>query len=332
MKSQHSHTRTGQQSGAALLLALLTVALVTTLASAAAWRQWRGVEAETAVRLAQQRQWWAQGAADWALATLREDARADLARGEMADHGGEAWARGLPSTPLAEFTGSETGDSATPVRLSGELHDAQARLNLTNLLQDNAQAAVDHAAFKRLFLLLGIDNQHLDTLTRRMPRPPVLEAAAATNAPAPAAETWPLQRLHHLVWAGLPQDVVDRLAPFVTVLPERTAVNANTATPEVLAATLGLELGAARALVAQRQRQPWLNADKLPIGLLPTSNNSEALVGIGSRYFELLSVIDGPSGAWRENLLLKRNGLDVRILRRERALVSAPQAVAPSLQ
>ena len=40
------------QRGAALLAAMITVALVATLAAAALWRQWRGVEVEGAERVA----------------------------------------------------------------------------------------------------------------------------------------------------------------------------------------------------------------------------------------------------------------------------------------
>ena len=39
-----------RHTGAALLTAMLTVALVATLASAALWQQWRGLEIETAER------------------------------------------------------------------------------------------------------------------------------------------------------------------------------------------------------------------------------------------------------------------------------------------
>jgi general secretion pathway protein K len=49
--------------------------------------------------------------------------------------------------------------------------------------------------------------------------------------------------------------VIVRLRPYVTALPRYTQVNANTATPEVLAAVVdGLSLDAARTLAAQRER------------------------------------------------------------------------------
>ena len=53
MMRQTAHikqTASSRQNGAAILMAMLTVALVATLASAALWQQWRQVEIEIAER------------------------------------------------------------------------------------------------------------------------------------------------------------------------------------------------------------------------------------------------------------------------------------------
>lgn len=60
-----------QQQGAALLMAMLTVALVAVLASTAVWQQWRTLSVETAERQAQQAHWLLAGAQDWARVVLR---------------------------------------------------------------------------------------------------------------------------------------------------------------------------------------------------------------------------------------------------------------------
>ena len=64
------------QQGAALLMAMLTVALVATLAAAGMWLQWRSIEVEAAERQRAQSHWLLLGALDWARIILREDARA----------------------------------------------------------------------------------------------------------------------------------------------------------------------------------------------------------------------------------------------------------------
>ena len=61
------------QRGAALLLAMLTVALVATLSSAALWQQWRALSIESAERQRLQASWILGGALDWARLILRED-------------------------------------------------------------------------------------------------------------------------------------------------------------------------------------------------------------------------------------------------------------------
>ena len=84
MKRQQS------QRGAALLMAMLTAALVATLAATASWRIWQISEVESAEQDRAQMQWVLQGALDWARLLLREDARAN--RNEAVDHLNEPWA------------------------------------------------------------------------------------------------------------------------------------------------------------------------------------------------------------------------------------------------
>ena len=85
---------------------------------------------------------------------------------------------------------------------------------------------------------------------------------------------------------GFDESVRARLRPFVTALPRFTAVNANTAAPEVLAAVVdGLDLEGARALVAQRERAYFRSFGDffrhLPPGLIvPTEN-----ISVSSDYF-----------------------------------------------
>ena len=67
-----SHAR---QAGAALLTAMLTVALVASLAAGALWQQWRSVEVEAAERARVQSLWLLTGALDGARLILREDSR-----------------------------------------------------------------------------------------------------------------------------------------------------------------------------------------------------------------------------------------------------------------
>ena len=119
-----------RQRGAALLLAMLTVAIVATLASAALWRQWRAIEVEASERARLQAGWILSGALDWARLILREDARTS-----SVDHLGEPWAVVLQESRLSSFLAQQGQDTSDldSVLLSGAITDAQSRMNLTNL-------------------------------------------------------------------------------------------------------------------------------------------------------------------------------------------------------
>ena len=104
MRQGRARTLRCAQGGAALLMALLTVALVATLASAALWRQWRNVEVEAHDRSRMQAGWVLSGALDWARLILREDARAG-----GPDHLGEPWSVPLQESRLSTFLAIDPG-------------------------------------------------------------------------------------------------------------------------------------------------------------------------------------------------------------------------------
>ena len=127
------HAKQPGQAGAALLVAMLTVALVATLASAALWQQWRQVEIESAERGRSQTAWMMTGALDWARLILREDAVS--AQGASVDHLGEPWALPVQESKLSSFLSQDQQwrEDDAEVFLSGRITDAQSRMNLANL-------------------------------------------------------------------------------------------------------------------------------------------------------------------------------------------------------
>src|SRR5690242_4911833 len=96
------HRSSSNQTGAALLAAMLTVTLIATFAAAALWQQWRAVEVETAERARLQASWVLVGALDWARLILREDGR-----NAGADHLAEPWAVPLEEARLSSFLAAE---------------------------------------------------------------------------------------------------------------------------------------------------------------------------------------------------------------------------------
>src|SRR5512137_785543 len=113
-------TRRGRppERGAALLMAMVIVALVTTLAATMVWQQWRAVQVESAERARMQAAWILAGALDWARMILREDARSG-----GADHLGEPWAVPLAEARLSSFLAADKDntDDAPDAFLSGSI-------------------------------------------------------------------------------------------------------------------------------------------------------------------------------------------------------------------
>lgn len=313
-----------RQRGAALLLAMLTVALVATLAATALWQQWRGVEIEARERERLQASWILVGALDWARLILREDGRTG-----GADHLAEPWSIALRDTRLTTFLAMEPGstDLGDSVFLSGEIVDAQARLNVSNLIVGNRVSESDLQAFGRLFDALGIARSELDVMVANLQLAVTGGAEQDDSRPIPILP----QRVAQLRWLGLSGASVDLLTPFVTILPSRTQLNLNTADALVIAARIpDLGLSDARNLVAARARTPFRTLTDVT-RLLPdgtgTLNASE--VGMGSRFFEVHGRLRLQETEVREHALVQRNGLVVATVWRDRE-VSAPRAPDPA--
>lgn len=314
------------QRGAALLMAMLTVALVASLAAAALWQQWRGIEVEAAERARVQSGWVLTGALDWSRLILREDARTG-----GADHLAEPWAVPLEEARLSTFLAAEQGatvsgaDDTRDAFLSGRIADMQARLNVANLIGGGGISAPDLRAFARLFEQLGLPPQQLSAFTENLR---FASDTSADNRSGGMAALMP-QQIEQLVWLGLPPESVARIAPFVTLLPQRTPLNLNTAQAEVIQASVpGLNLSDAQRLVAARQSAPFrsvADADRLLGG---TGTLAEGSFGVASRFFEVRGRLRLDGNVVEERSLVQRDGLEVKTLWRRRGVVPSERAEA----
>lgn len=309
------HRRHHKEHGAALLAAMLTVALVATFAAGALWQQWKTIEIEGAERQRTQARWLLTGALDWARVILREDARAGDANAPT-DHLAEPWAVPLQEARLSSFlaalpdgTGNTPNEDelAKQVLLSGQVNDLQGRLNVNNLLQGEQLDGKSVIAFERLFDALGLPSAQLNLLTQG------LVSAQKQNSTSPLMP----QRVGELSWLGLSQQTLQTLAPHITVLPNRTPVNLNTASLQVLFASVpGLSLSDAQRLIQLRERQHWVNLEAFQKAVgRPMS--LESTHSVNSRYFEVQGRLRMPQITLQERSLVQRDGQDLKVLWRE---------------
>ena len=307
------------QRGAALLAAMLTVTLVATIAASAVWQQWRNLEVEGAERTRVQAAWLLLGGLDFSRQILRQDARVSGG----ADSLSEPWSVPLAEARLSTFLQASNNQSnvddstidAAQAFLSGAIVDAQARLNIRNLVDGNALDPVVLTQFKRLFDRLGLPAAELTVLSQ--------QALAALRGEGKSANA-PLTPTTYkeLAWWGLSPATLAALEPYTTILPQRgTQVNINTASATVIwAAVDGLDFATAQQITQMRQSSAFERTADVT-QRFPNNTalaNATNRLSVASPYFEVWVRLRFDDLVVQEKSLVYRQGLKVSTVVRER--------------
>ena len=324
------------QRGAALLMAMLAVTLITTLAGGMVWQQYRALQVEAAERARSQAGWILLGALDWSRLILREDARTG-----NVDHPGEPWATPLAEARLSTFLAADktqaSDDQGPEAFLSGTIVDAQARYNLRNVVgPDGKPVQAEVETLQRLCAAAGLPSDTAGRIIAALigawtvPQP---AGGAASGAAPPAVtgrrrEHLPIRRFDQLAWLGLEPQVTEALRPHVDILPTTTPLNVNTASRDVLAAVLDVDGGVAERLVQRRLRTPFETLEAVQAAL-PQGTVAEAQrVDVKSSHFEVSGRLRLDERVLEErSLVLRRgtgNGTQVITLFRERRSLQLP--------
>jgi general secretion pathway protein K len=227
--------RAKPQRGVALILAMMLTAVFGLIAAGFFWQMNQWLARFEYRQHSTQAQSLAQAAVAWSAQLMGEDSRQNT-----IDHLGEVWAVGLPATPLGGGT------------LTGQIADAHARFNLTNINPKDPPAEL---VFKRLLRELNLDDTVYATLLA----------------------TQPLRHESDFL-NKLPAEAQAKLSPHLIVLPTTTRVNINTASAPVFAAVSPSWAPEARAVWLQKRVGQPANAGAL------ASMGLEG-VGVQSRYF-----------------------------------------------
>ncbi len=294
-----------RMGGFAALAAILTAAMV---ASIAAFLSWQGTLA--------MRQSENMAAARQATALARasvSQAAAVIARDEPRfDHAGEAWAKGLP--PLEE------GDA----RVTAAIADEQARFNVNVLTTGRESGAV---ALRRLLAGADVPVALADAIVDW------LDADDVPSEPNGAEDTFylgldvPYRTANRVITdiaelrlvKGMTDERFARLAPHITALPPSALVNVNTAGPLVLQAVLpGLTASDVASLLASRAREPLLSrtefGKRLPASAISSAND---LLDVRSEHFEVRGVVRSGRITSGYRALVGRQGPSVLAFSRE---------------
>lgn len=251
-----------RQGGVAVITALLLTTLAVTIVASLFWQQQVQVRSMENQRLHLQIQWILRGTLDWTKLILLQDGR-DHADYTSLQH---VWAVPVANTRIDQYIDRERVQGEVfDASLSGRIVDANSRFNLTNLATSGKPATASVEAFKRLLTQLRLDPGLATSAaqfvaagqTPEVVTPPEGQAPVAV-APVKQMQTIELEDL--LDVPGFTVETLEALRKYVVVLPKRTAVNANTASAEVIAAVIpNFSLAEAQQLITTRDRSPWID-------------------------------------------------------------------------
>jgi general secretion pathway protein K len=193
---------------------------------------------------------YAQAGLDWARGVLAQDAATNGARDSLD----EGWAQPMAGLPVERAV------------VAGDIADEQGKFNLNNLVAGGKASRDDVAIFQRLLASLALSPDLADAVVDWIDSDstPSGSAGAEDNyylalprpyrtANQPMAQVEELYRVR-----GFDAKAVAKLAPYVTALRVRTAINANTASAVVLAAALPtIPRAAIDEMVAMRNKKPF---------------------------------------------------------------------------
>ena len=289
-----------RQGGAAVLVAMLVVAIAALAASSFMFRsrvEWRRLENLTHQ---DQAHWVLRAAQQWGASVLMDDMRHS-----SVDHLGEIWATQLPPVEAEGY------------RVSGSMEDQEGRFNLNNLVLngqiDNQQLAI----FVRLLRTLHLTENLAVAVADWMDADDVplnessVESAYYESLSTPYhAANHPLINVNELLRVkGFDRNVLSVLRPYVTVLPTRTPINVNTASPEVLAALVeGLSSQQAYTMAAKRERVYYRNTEDFQQALPNGMTAPTDMVSVSSEYFTVQARVRNERLAIGNQALYHREG------------------------
>ncbi len=245
-----------RQRGLAAVTALLIVAVAASAAAMMLRQQSAMLDQTAMVAGRAQADAYAQAGFDWARGILTQDAQASGA----VDSLDEGWSQPIAGLPIERAV------------VAGAIVDEQGKLNLNNLLNGTQKSDPDLQAFGRLLASVGLAPELAEAVLDWIDADSDLAGGSGAEdayylslARPYRTANQPLQQVEELYRVkGFDARAVAKLRPYVTALPVRTRVNANTAPDLVLAAFLpDVPAGTLRDIAARRRAKPMRSASDI---------------------------------------------------------------------
>ena len=280
-----------RQRGVAVITALLLTALAITVVASLFWQQQVQVRSMENQRLRLQTQWAMRGMVDFARFWLRQD-------NPMLTALDGVWATPIEEARLDDYVDREKVDTEKfDATVSGRALDAQARFNITNLVDATGTINLKQVlAYQRLLSNMKLDSSlaqaAADAVLRARSKPRTADSSADGKTPAaPAAsggssEPVAFTQVEDLLAVpGYTPQMIETLRDFIIVLPELTPVNVNTAPAEVLAAVTMMSLSEASALTLSNPRKKFVDLANFKNNIDSKQVIEGVELDVKSRYF-----------------------------------------------
>lgn len=293
-----------RQKGVAVITALLLTTLAVTIVASLFWQQQVQVRSMENQRLHLQIQWILRGTLDWTKLILQQEAMTQPNYTSLKD----VWAVPLANTRIDQYVDRErVAGESFDANLSGQIYDATARYNLTNLSKDGEVNQDEVTVFKQLLTLLRLD-PGLALPAAQLVASSQLRQATNTQAAVAPKQMRAIELEDFLEVPGFTVETLEKLRKFAIVLPDPSPVNVNTAPAEVLAAVLSTQLATAQALITQRDRSAWNKTQDFNSSLLAFGgpNSAASNISVKSEWFLVQSWLKLDRASLNTEVLINR--------------------------
>ena len=282
-----------------------------------------------------------------ATAMLKQQ-HVDIRRAENMIHGdqvglylrsGETWIRQLLLEDLSKNKIDSLNDIWTRIdrsidieqgKINIEVEDLQGRFNLNNLLDTEGKPSkVDVAHFRNLLAVLELDPELVQPVLDWMdadinitlPGGAEDQEYLALARPYRTANTAFVSTSELLLVKGFTRQSYDKLAPYITALPERIEINVNTSRIPVLAAVVNTSLVEAETIQRNRPAEGYQDVSEFR-GEQALAGKKLDGIGVTSQFFRVRVIVElGRYNASQTSVMARDNtGANLpRVIQRSRA-------------
>jgi general secretion pathway protein K len=282
------------ERGSATMSALIVMVLATMILAGLIWQQHLAIRQLEYDRDRSQAEWLHIAAVDTARFVLALNAKTTTAEDSLT----EAWAIPLTDTKVSDFLrGVDIPQELSQLSMMGQVSDAQSRFNLNNLVDTESGRRIDPDGlfvFQALLGNMGVDRGLAHQVANQL-----------ANTGFKFTDPAQLEGFE-----GFNPNLLQRLRSLVTALPERTKINVNTASSDVLRAVFqGMNAGQAASFITARTQTPIKSMADLKTVLtnLGVSNNESPLVDIKTSYFITRTEVRYPESVYVGESIIQRS-------------------------